>query len=102
MADQVSPFMRTIFTDITGGMLSHQMLGRCAIQEMAMMDCIEAYGWDRGSRKCKLLIEEFKECQTNAKQFKRFMALRKERDRQIACGQLTGDKQYMSPRIDSF
>ncbi|XP_045452282.1 NADH dehydrogenase [ubiquinone] iron-sulfur protein 5-like [Melitaea cinxia] len=102
MADQVSPFIRTIFTDITGSMLSHQMLGRCATHEMAMMDCIEAYGWDRGSRKCKPLIEEFKECQTNTKQFKRFMALRKERDRQIACGQLVGDNQYKSPRIDSF
>lgn len=73
MADQVSPFIRTIFTDITGSMMSHQMLGRCATHEMAMMDCIEAYGWDRGSRKCKLLIEEFKECQTHTKQFKRFM-----------------------------
>ncbi|XP_046970357.1 NADH dehydrogenase [ubiquinone] iron-sulfur protein 5-like [Vanessa cardui] len=102
MADQVSPFLRTIFTDITGGMLSHQLLGKCATQEMDMMDCIEAYGFDRGPRKCYSYIEDFKECQGKTKQFMRFVALRKERDRQIACGLLDGDKKYKSPKIDSF
>ncbi|CAG4947866.1 unnamed protein product [Colias eurytheme] len=102
MSDIVSPVIRTVFTDITGAMLSYQMLGRCAKQEMDMMNCMEAYGYGRGVRKCRDYIDEYHECHTRKKQFARFTAMRKERERQIACGQLTGDKQYVTPRIDSY
>ncbi|CAF4914754.1 unnamed protein product [Pieris macdunnoughi] len=98
----VSPAIRTIFTDVTGPMSDFQMLGRCAKPEADMMGCLEAYGLDRGLRKCQDLIDEFYECQTLKKQFARFVAMRKERERQIACGILTGDKKYVSPRIDSY
>lgn len=69
----ISPFLRSPFTDLTGGMVSHQLLGRCAKEEMEVMECIEAYGYDRGVKKCKLLIEDFTECHTLRKQFLRFM-----------------------------
>lgn len=72
MTHNISPFLRSPVTDITGGLVSHQLLGRCARQEMEMMDCIEAYGLDRGIQKCQSFIEDFKECHTLTKQFKRF------------------------------
>ncbi|KAG6454846.1 hypothetical protein O3G_MSEX008878 [Manduca sexta] len=83
-------------------MVSHQTLGRCAKQEMDMADCLEAYGLIRGRRKCQMLIEDFAECQTLKKQFNRFILLRRERERQIASGKLTGEKQYVSPKVDSY
>ncbi|XP_063366687.1 NADH dehydrogenase [ubiquinone] iron-sulfur protein 5-like [Cydia amplana] len=98
----ISPFFRSPWTDLTGGMISHQLHGRCATREMDMMDCLEAYGLDRGMRKCKDLIEEFKECHTLTLQFKRFYAMRAERERQIAEGKLKGECRYVTPKIDSF
>lgn len=73
MPYSISPFFRSPFTDITGGMISHQQLGKCATEEMEMMNCMEAYGLDRGVRKCKALIIDFNECQKTHLQFKRFM-----------------------------
>ncbi|VVC92765.1 unnamed protein product [Leptidea sinapis] len=98
----ISPFFRSPFTDITGGMISHQMLGNCQKEEMRYMDCLEAYGLDRGRGKCLHLFGDFHECQTKTKQFQRFVAMRKERERQIAEGKLKGDNEYVSPRVDSF
>ncbi|CAH0401435.1 unnamed protein product [Chilo suppressalis] len=98
----ISPFLRSPFTDITGCITSHQMLGRCQKQEMQMMDCMEAYGLERGMKKCGDFIEDFRECHNLRKQYSRFLAMRKERDRQIAAGILKDDKKYVSPRIDSY
>ncbi|KAL0820182.1 hypothetical protein ABMA28_006107 [Loxostege sticticalis] len=98
----ISPFLRNPVTDITGGIVSHQMLGRCQKQEARYMECLEAYGLDRGRTKCEHLFDDFHECQTMTKQFKRFMAMRAERDKQIAEGKLKGDSKYLTPRIDSF
>uniref|UniRef100_A0A2A4JPM8 Uncharacterized protein n=1 Tax=Heliothis virescens TaxID=7102 RepID=A0A2A4JPM8_HELVI len=78
------------------------MLGRCQQQEMALMDCLEAYGLGRGVKKCAYLVDDYRECQTSMKQFKRFYEMRRERDRQIALGKLTGDKMYCTPVIDSY
>ncbi|KAJ8717424.1 hypothetical protein PYW08_005823 [Mythimna loreyi] len=98
----ISPFFRSPWTDITGGIVSYQMLGRCQKQEMAMMDCLEAYGLGRGLVKCKYLLNDYQECHTRTKQFKRFFAMRRERDRQIAAKKLTCDDKYCSPVIDSY
>ncbi|XP_026321053.1 NADH dehydrogenase [ubiquinone] iron-sulfur protein 5-like isoform X2 [Hyposmocoma kahamanoa] len=102
MASSLSPFLRLPITDVTSGLISHQIFGRCSVQEMQLMDCLEAYGLDRGLIKCRCYIDDFKECQMMTKQFARFMAMRKERDRQIHCGILTGEKKYVTPRIDSY
>lgn len=69
----LSPFFRSPFTDITGGLISHQMLGRCQKEEMRYMDCLEAYGLERGKRKCMCLFDDYHECHTFTKQFKRFI-----------------------------
>ncbi|KAJ8718080.1 hypothetical protein PYW07_006010 [Mythimna separata] len=98
----ISPFFRSPWTDITGGIHSHQMLGRCQKQEMAMMDCLEGYGLGRGLKKCRYLVNDYQECHRNTKQFKRFLEMRRERDRQIAAKLRTGDKMYCSPLIDSY
>lgn len=73
MAASISPFFRSPFTDITGGIITHQFLGSCAREEMDLMDCLEAYGLDRGLKKCQHFLEDFRECQTKTKQFCRFM-----------------------------
>lgn len=39
---------------------------------MNMIDCIEAYGMDMASKKCKDLIEDFQECAGRKKQIQRF------------------------------
>ncbi|KAG6454847.1 NADH dehydrogenase [ubiquinone] iron-sulfur protein 5-like [Manduca sexta] len=98
----ISPFIRSPFTDITGGMVSHQQLGRCQKEEARYMDCLEVYGLERGKVKCAHLFSDFHECQTWTKQFKRFVVMRAERERQIAEGKLTGDKEYVSPKVDSY
>ncbi|GBP27266.1 NADH dehydrogenase iron-sulfur protein 5 [Eumeta japonica] len=98
----LSPFFRSPFTDITAGMTSHQMLDRCQKEEMKAMDCMEAYGVERGKVKCRDLLDDFHECHTHTKQFKRFCAMRDEREKQIREGTLTGDKKYVSPKVDSF
>ncbi|XP_026744065.1 NADH dehydrogenase [ubiquinone] iron-sulfur protein 5-like [Trichoplusia ni] len=98
----ISPFLRSPMTDITGGIISYQLLGQCAKQEMELMDCMEAYGLDRGLKKCKKLVEDYRECHTKLKQFRRFYEIRRERDRQIAEKKLTGKKIYCNPKIDSF
>ncbi|XP_026763410.1 NADH dehydrogenase [ubiquinone] iron-sulfur protein 5 [Galleria mellonella] len=98
----ISPFLRSPFTDITGGMISHQLLGRCQLEEARYMECLEAYGLERGKVKCSHLFGDFHECQTMTKQFKRFVAMRNERDKQIAEGKLKGDEKYVNPRVDSF
>ncbi|XP_063626275.1 NADH dehydrogenase [ubiquinone] iron-sulfur protein 5-like [Cydia splendana] len=98
----LSPFLRTPMTDLTGGMISHQLQGRCQKEEMRYMDCLEAYGLDRGETKCKALFEDYHECHTLTKQFKRFFVMRTEREKQISEGKLTGDKQYVTPKVDSY
>lgn len=37
-----------------------------------MIDCMEAYGMDKGVVKCKDLIEDFQECAGQKKQMQRF------------------------------
>ncbi|XP_075981495.1 NADH dehydrogenase [ubiquinone] iron-sulfur protein 5-like [Anticarsia gemmatalis] len=98
----ISPFIRCPFTDITGGIISHQLLGRCQKQEMDVMDCLEAYGLGRGLKKCQAYLDEYYECHTLNKQYRRFIAMRRERERQISKGKLTGDDKYVSPKLDSY
>lgn len=69
----LTPFIRTPLTDLTGGLINHQNFGRCANLELKMMDCLEAYGLDRGKQKCSDLMDDFKECHLKKKQYQRVM-----------------------------
>jgi len=64
----VVPFFRSPFTDLTGSLINHQHYGRCEEMEMRVMNCLEAYGVDRGMKKCKDLVDDFRECSSLKKQ----------------------------------
>ena len=64
----VVPYFRSPFTDLTGSLINHQTYGRCEDFEMRMMNCLEAYGAERGRKKCKDLIDDFHECSSLKKQ----------------------------------
>lgn len=67
-----APFFRSPFTDLTGSLVNHQQYDKCGNMEMQMMECMEAYGYERGKLKCKDLIEDFHECYTMRKQILRW------------------------------
>lgn len=67
-----APVWRSPITDLTGCLMNHQGHPKCGPMEMNMIDCLEAYGMDLGAKKCKDLIEDFKECATRTKQMNRF------------------------------
>ncbi|XP_055305651.1 NADH dehydrogenase [ubiquinone] iron-sulfur protein 5 [Sitodiplosis mosellana] len=84
----LSPFFRSPLTDVFGSIINHQQYGKCARFEMNMMECMEAYGYDKGKVKCADLIEDFNECHNMTKQFLRHMAMEAERERQYKAGEV--------------
>lgn len=68
MFDNVSPFFRSPFTDLTGCMVNAQHYDKCAKLEMKMMECFEAYGIVKGKEKCDDLLQDFRECYSLRKQ----------------------------------
>lgn len=71
MSITVDPAFKTPLTDVLGFFGNHQYLGnnnRCRDFEMAMMNCMEAYGRDQGTIKCDDLIADFRECHAMVKQ----------------------------------
>lgn len=67
----LSPYIRTGATDVFGQILNHQHMSKCAPFELNMMECMEAYGLDKGRVKCSDLIEDFNECKDKTKQMLR-------------------------------
>lgn len=68
----LSPFLRLPLTDLTGCLINHQTYDKCGKFEMKMMDCLEAYGLERGKKQCADLIADFQECVGMQKQLLRF------------------------------
>lgn len=99
----LSPWLKSPFTDLTGALVSHQWYGHCADMEMKALDCLEAYGLDKGLKKCDLLIKDFTECTLKIKQFKRANAMRWERNRQYWAGERSKEDLWAkSPTNDSY
>uniref|UniRef100_A0A1A9WKV3 Uncharacterized protein n=1 Tax=Glossina brevipalpis TaxID=37001 RepID=A0A1A9WKV3_9MUSC len=99
----LSPFFRLPLTDLTGCLLNHQTYDKCGQFEMDMMECLEAYGAERGKIKCKELIDDFGECFNMRKQMLRIEAMRVERLRQYRNGERKKEELYAeSPRIDAY
>ncbi|XP_069681988.1 NADH dehydrogenase [ubiquinone] iron-sulfur protein 5 [Periplaneta americana] len=99
----VVPFFRSPFTDLTRDLVNHQLYGRCEEMEMRVMNCLEAYGADRGMKKCKDLIDDFQECSTRKKQMLRVAAMKEERERQYKAGERSKQDRYAeAPRIDAY
>lgn len=68
----LSPFLRLPLTDLTGCLINHQTYDKCGKFEMKMMDCLEAYGAERGKKQCADLVADFQECVSMEKQLLRF------------------------------
>ncbi|XP_018335700.1 NADH dehydrogenase [ubiquinone] iron-sulfur protein 5 [Agrilus planipennis] len=100
----LSPFLRSPFTDLTPYMFTHQWYGRCANFEMKVINCLEAYGLDKGRIKCKDLISDFQECVGRHKEKARNLEMIRERIRQYKAGERTAENKYQKipPRPDSF
>lgn len=99
----VTPYIKTPFTDVTGHFMHSSFGGRCVDFEIKMMNCLEAYGAYRGERVCADLIEDFRECQFSLKQNARNAAMKKERERQYASGELSEKDRYApSPKLGSY
>lgn len=97
LAMSVSPFFRSPFTDLTGTLVTHQWYGRCEDFEMRAMQCLEAYGFDRGQEKCEKILRDFRECSSMELQTKRAMAMRLERHRQHFTGEVKKENKYATP-----
>ncbi|XP_019868982.1 uncharacterized protein LOC109597673 [Aethina tumida] len=99
----LSPYFRSPFTDIGGAIVSHQWFGPCADLELKAVECLEAYGLDKGVKKCQPLLKDFQECSLKIKQFERLNAMRMERHRQYLSGERKKADHYApAPPPDSF
>jgi NADH dehydrogenase (ubiquinone) Fe-S protein 5 len=63
----LTPFFRTPITDFSGGLINAQHYDKCGQFELDAIECLEAYGQDRGKVKCRDLMEDFHECLTMTK-----------------------------------
>jgi len=54
---------------------------------MRVVDCLEAYGVPRGQEKCRILLEDFRECVIKGKQNTRNYIMSAERERQYKAGE---------------
>ena len=99
----LGPFLRSPFTDLTGCLINHQQYDECGEREMNMMDCMEAYGIERGKKLCSDLIADFSECEKATLQMKRFKAMRMERHKQYLRGERSKEEHYAPPpRVDAY
>lgn len=72
----LQPFFRSPLTDLTACLVNHQSYSKCAQFEMDMTECMEAYGLELGTKRCKDLIDDFHECTTFDKQtFRIFVSI---------------------------
>lgn len=99
----LTPFMKSCFTDLTGATTSHQWISKCGELEMKTLDCFDAYGVDRGLKKCEDLIDDFRECALRVNQMKRINAMDWERRRQYWAGERSKENLYAkAPPTDSY
>ncbi|XKL65417.1 hypothetical protein PGB90_008837 [Kerria lacca] len=97
----LSPFFRNPYADILEPTLSHQGTGMCGDVEKDMMNCLEAYGIPKAYEKCKYVVEDLCECNTQWKQTQRMIAMRNERRRQFNNGERK-IKYAPPPKLGSF
>ena len=95
----VSPAFRNIFSDPFGQIINCQWHGECADIEMKAVECMEAYGMDRGLQKCTDLLADFRECLNRDKQIRRLETMRNERNRQYWDGERSKQNRYAEPPL---
>jgi len=90
----LAPAFRTPLTDLTGSIITNQSSKRCADFEMRAMECLEAYGVQKGRSKCVDYMDDLRECMFRHKQLSRVSAMRVERHRQYYLGE---SKEHYAP-----
>lgn len=83
----IQPLLKTPWTDAGYMLYSHQN-DECAQFEFRAADCMEAYGLDRGGKKCWPYVKDLHECATSMKSMARARLMDKERERQFKAGKL--------------
>lgn len=68
MATHFGPAFRTPMTDLVGNLITHQTATRCADFEMRAMECLEAYGVQKGRVRCVDYLDDLRECAFQTKQ----------------------------------
>lgn len=96
-----SPLIKGPITDFVGNVRNLQFLKECAQYELQYVDCMEAYGYHRGKKQCRLLLEDMYECAMKIKRIRRVEAMHAERKRQYKNGER--DKLWAeTPPLDQF
>lgn len=103
MAAHIAPAFRTPMTDLVGSVMTHQTGSRCADFEMRAMECLEAYGVQRGRVRCVDYLDDLRECTFKIKQLARVSEMRVERHRQWLMGERSSEDHYAPPaRSDAY
>lgn len=103
MNHHISPVLRTFITDIFSPLVSFQSHPRCATRELEVVDCLEAYGLHHGQEKCRILMDDFRECVLQSKQRHRAFIMIDERERQVKDGERDPKEKWAkAPRMDSY
>lgn len=102
MTATITPFFRNFWTDVFGSMSTFQEHPECANRELQVVDCLEAYGVIGGKTKCRVLLDDFRECVMKGKQFQRVKIMTDERARQIEAGERDDDGFAPPPKMDSY
>lgn len=97
----ITPFTRTPFTDLFSHFVTFQRHPECGPYEMRVVDCMEAYGVPRGREKCRLLLDDFRECVVGSKQMTRCEIMHIERIRQYRAGERK-ELYAEDPVVDSY
>lgn len=98
--DSVEPMFKNPITDIFNHIVDCQTYGPCADLELAMYDCVEAYGMGkRGAEKCSDLVDDYRECINKSKQRKRYLRMRIERERQYYFGERSKENHFSTAPI---
>lgn len=82
-----TPMFKGPPTDLFNQIRSLEFLKECAGYELKYVDCLEAYGYHRGKKECRLLLEDMYECVMKIKRIKRVEVMMQERGRQYKNGQ---------------
>ncbi|XP_063994243.1 NADH dehydrogenase [ubiquinone] iron-sulfur protein 5 [Diachasmimorpha longicaudata] len=94
---QVPPHIKTPITDIFSNLHNFQNHPDCAIRELELVDCLEAYGPQHAERKCRVLMADLKECVFRTKQRHRLVIMSGERHRQVCDGERDPANKYAKP-----
>lgn len=96
-----TPLFKGPITDLFGQIRNLQFLPECAQYELKYVDCLDAYGYHRGKKECRLILEDMYECVMKIKRLKRVEVMIRERERQYKNGER--DKPWAeTPPLDQY